>query len=850
MEANRRAKSGGKGGIFVVLAVVVFVFCTAAFGQPWDGNGVEGKIYWTDGAAPTHGSNKIRRANLNGTEPQNVVTGLGFPYRIALDISGGKMYWTEHRYSGHPKIMRANLDGSNVENLITTGLQNPLGIDIDPVGGKIYWADYDAYKIQRANLDGTNVEDLVSTSWGAWALALDTVDGKIYFSMSRGTEAWILRANLNGADVEVVLSMAGEVRGLELDIMRGKMYWTRVHAGDNKIVRANFDGTDVEILLDLVFPADLALDLVDDKIYWTEPPYSSFPPKIQRANLDGSNLEMLVTASLDIPFGIEVIPSARPAELESIEIAGSNEVAENFQAQYTAIAHYDDGSTVDVTGPAVWSVEPNAVASIDENGLLVTDDVNIPGEYITIYAEYTEDEVSVEAEKEVDVFAVCLRGSTLEFDGEDAYVSFGTGPAITGTGPFAVSAWVKTDVVKGQATLVQRSPSSAHGSYGVSILADGRVQCHTYNGGYGLLFQSNVTVNDGLWHHIAVVRTNSTDGEIYVDGSLVGTDSGPAKSLNNVPVWIGRGFTGPFYFDGEIDEVRIWNAALTQEEIQATMHIALDGGEPDLVAYWDFDEGEGQVVYDMSGNRNDGYLGSDPCGPDDSDPNWVDSDAPIGLCTQPIANAGPDQTVSAGAGCVAEVTLNGSDSNDADGDELTYAWSVGSEEIASGVNPIIELPLGEQTIELIVNDGFEDSEPDEVVITVVDDTPPEFSLFVEPNILWPPNHRMVRSEVNWEVSDNCDEEVEVSLADISMSAEGDINDYVEVGDDGSIYLRARKSKGGSGRIYTLTYEAVDDSGNAAEASTTVTVPHSRGLRKLGGGLVQRLRRQVYRRVSK
>ena len=535
-----------------------------------------------------------------------------------------------------------------------------------------------------------------------------------------------------------------------------------------------------------------------------------------------------------------------------LEIIGPEEVAEKFQAQYAAIAHYGDNSTADVTDLAVWWVGPNTipspVASIDQNGLLITEDVNIPGEYITIYAGYTEDGVFVEGEKEVDVFAICPRGSTLEFDGEDDYVSCSTGPAITGTGPFAVSAWVKTDSVKGHAIVVQRSESSANGSYGVSIRADGRAQFYVYNGGYGFLFQSDVTVDDSLWHHVAAVRTNSTDGEIYVDGSLSGSDSGPGRSLNNVPVWIGGpGFTGPFVFDGLIDDVRIWSAALTQEEIQANMHIALDGSEPNLVAYWDFDEGEGQVVYDMSGNGNEGYLGSDPCGPDDSDPNWIDSDAPMGICTQPIANAGPDQTVSAGVGCVAEVTLDGSDSNDADGDELTYAWFIGDEEIATGVNPTIELALGEHTVELVVNDGFEDSEADEVVITVEDVMPPEFSLIVEPNVLWPPNGKMVQVRPEWEVSDNCDEEMEVSLVDVSMSAAGDINDYVEMGDDGSIYLRARKGKGGSGRVYTLTYEAVDESGNVAEASATVTVPHRRGPRRLGRGLVRRPGRQVYRR---
>jgi hypothetical protein len=89
----------------------------------------------------------------------------------------------------------------------------------------------------------------------------------------------------------------------------------------------------------------------------------------------------------------------------------------------------------------------------------------------------------------------------------------------------------------------------------------------------------------------------------------------------------------------------------------------------------------------------------------------------------PIADAGPDQTAYACIDGIAEVTLDGSDSNDIDGDQLSYYWSwMIDDQIydANGVSPTIELPVGEHVIELIVNDGIEDSEPNEVVITVID----------------------------------------------------------------------------------------------------------------------------------
>ena len=70
------------------------------------------------------------------------------------------MYWTD---VGTHKIQRANLDGSNIEDLITTGLIYPQGIALDLSKGKMYWTDGGTDKIQRANLDGSNIEDLIPT---------------------------------------------------------------------------------------------------------------------------------------------------------------------------------------------------------------------------------------------------------------------------------------------------------------------------------------------------------------------------------------------------------------------------------------------------------------------------------------------------------------------------------------------------------------------------------------------------------------------------------------------------------------------------------------------------------------
>jgi hypothetical protein len=98
------------------------------------------------------------------------------------------------------------------------------------------------------------------------------------------------------------------------------------------------------------------------------------------------------------------------------------------------------------------------------------------------------------------------------------------------------------------------------------------------------------------------------------------------------------------------------------------------------------------------------------------------------ICNEaPDANAGDDQTCDTGPDGTADVILDCSDSNDPDGDELTYTWFLDGNEIATGCNPTIELPCGTYIIVLIVNDGITDSEPDYVEITVEDGTPPEIT---------------------------------------------------------------------------------------------------------------------------
>ena len=273
-------------------------------------------IYWTD-----VGMQKIRRANLDGSNVQDIHTTdlLSIPRSITLDVDAGKMYWTQIGFSAG--IQRANLDGSNIENLVEMGLFDPaVSIALDVDAGKMYWTQVGfSMGIQRANLDGSNIEDLVEMDLFSGSIpdgiALDVAAGKMYWTDTGLGK--IQRANLDGSNVEDLVTGLDGTRGIALDVSGGKMYWTDWIT--HKIQRANLNGSNVQDLVTtgLDSPWGIALDVAGDKMYWVHGEWNAdtetyINGKIQRANLDGSNVEDLIATGVDNPISIALsIPSQR-----------------------------------------------------------------------------------------------------------------------------------------------------------------------------------------------------------------------------------------------------------------------------------------------------------------------------------------------------------------------------------------------------------------------------------------------------------------------------------------------------------------------------------------------------------
>src|SRR3990172_8885391 len=170
--------------------------------------------------------------------------------------------------------------------------------------------------------------------------------------------------------------------------------------------------------------------------------------------------------------------------------------------------------------------------------------------------------------------------------------------------------------------LTSKGNDQTQGSY---YLSANRDQFHFYLGTNGVDQVHAATpsmVKTNRWYHVA----GTYDGvniKIYVNGVLQGTT--PASiTIGNTGI-LSLGYHdlpgSEYYLDGNLDDVRIWNVARTQSEIQADMLRTLTGSEPGLAGYWPMDEGSGQIVGDASENGNNGQIGS-TAGEDADDPAW------------------------------------------------------------------------------------------------------------------------------------------------------------------------------------------------------------------------------------
>lgn len=287
---------------------------------------VIGRIFFLDASA----GGRVMSANPDGSDLKTITTeSTKVPDGIVVDIAAGHIYWTN---MGNPKandgsICRSDLDGHNVQYILSPGSTfTPKQLQIEKKSGKLYWCDREGMRIMRANLDGSNIETLVDASHGdprpgpdatKWCVGIvvDVDGGMIYWTQKGGDNAnvgRIFRANIdvppgqmaaNRQDIELLYDGLPEPIDLDIDPTTRMLYWT--DRGDpprgNTVNRASLEAPpgkrkEPEILIThLMEGIGLALDLKNNRMFMTD-----LAGSVYSANLDGSNHKMLLAAQGNI----------------------------------------------------------------------------------------------------------------------------------------------------------------------------------------------------------------------------------------------------------------------------------------------------------------------------------------------------------------------------------------------------------------------------------------------------------------------------------------------------------------------------------------------------------------------
>lgn len=205
----------------------------------------------------------------------------------------------------------------------------------------------------------------------------------------------------------------------------------------------------------------------------------------------------------------------------------------------------------------------------------------------------------------------------LLFDGKSGHVSCGINNLPIGNEPRTEEAWIITTSPDGYQHVVGYGTAGVNNS-AFALFTKGKDVVVTQ---WGASTAIPCDINDGKWHHLAVTHDGKSKQTIYVDGKNVGNWN---QTLNTVikTCIIGSCLNeAEQFFNGTIDEVRIWDVERTEKEIQDNMNKSLTGKEPNLVSSWSFNEGDGTTANDSTANKNHGTLINGV--------KWVNSDAPV-----------------------------------------------------------------------------------------------------------------------------------------------------------------------------------------------------------------------------
>jgi hypothetical protein len=255
--------------------------------------------------------------------------------------------------------------------------------------------------------------------------------------------------------------------------------------------------------------------------------------------------------------------------------------------------------------------------------------------------------------------AVAGPGESLHFDGANDYVNLGNGinSIIDPINKFTAEAWVlPSSTVSPTFDAIVGNYNTSTGGMQFLLRQSGNKYEFWVDAGAGFVSVGSApgTVSLSVWQHVA----GTWDGsllKLYLNGALSATSTAIGSSFitHSNPVWIGGQSTNSEYFEGRIDEVKLWSRALCQGEIQNNMTGMIPTSATGLIANYHFNQGlDAQpnptvtTLIDASGNAYTGTLTNMAL--TGSTSNWISPGAVTGSVT-PFS--GPTISVNSGSVC-------------------------------------------------------------------------------------------------------------------------------------------------------------------------------------------------------
>jgi len=229
--------------------------------------------------------------------------------------------------------------------------------------------------------------------------------------------------------------------------------------------------------------------------------------------------------------------------------------------------HQDEADpTPTITGTAggTFSATPSGLSINTSTGTIDLDNSTIQSYTIT----YTVSGVSSSQSLAVTASPLVANTFSMQFDGASTYVTAGNPTALQFTSDFSISGWFKSSSSTKQ-TIISKVDNT-NSSYLLRINSNGSIKAVVYTGGTAQVNESTTTgYADGNWHHFVFTFENGVGTKLYIDNGTPNTDSF-TNSIDNdsADFEIGRKGDNSNFMNGKIDEVAIWNAALSSDAVQ------------------------------------------------------------------------------------------------------------------------------------------------------------------------------------------------------------------------------------------------------------------------------------------